>query len=539
MRKHLIFVLLGCLCFCLLAGCSDTSKDSSTSVDSITDERLQQYFQQTFDAAGNAWDTPEQLHTELSELASITAGVQALPDDLDTQYKEWRTAYIKEMFDSLKEDYTKIISERPLFDTINPGLCYANQIDLDNNGVSELILVTLSIVDYSADLIYDNHIVGNHIPAATIEVYGESQKHAVKYGECSFAWMDIMAGYIKLYQNGDHIYIGLSAEGEPFFSYRFYTVKDRELVLADHVSADDLESRQKGPASYSSYFRGCHGFEYGCDGEDDIQEITQEQYDAIRKKYEEKSTIAIKYLTDPTSIAYYPEIMDHGSLEDPIGKYMLQVKLNGSLVQLSEQPRIFYLYDIGDFVAYLPMQEALEKMGMTFFEESFFDDTSLIGISKQDAVCLEPMGRYYIIYINNKQTEVDASPESLQGMPFIPLSVLEKINGTQIEWNRASWTVEITSKFTENDKLSDAEISAMRDFTIQDAITTVRKNGYVPHYDETVLETFYSNRKKWWRFLVCPLGTPDDEDAIYNVDFYDCLIADVAHDGTIEVKNMQ
>jgi len=534
MKKCIVYRAIILLCFCLLVGCSSASQDGSTStadVSSISEESLHQYFQQTYDAVGNAFDTPEQLHTELSELASITAEVQSLPDDLETQYKVWRTAYMKEMFDNITKEYADVVSGRTLFDGVNPGLCYANQIDLDNNGVSELVLISFSIVDFSSDRISDNHV-----PTATVEVYGENQKHAVKYGESSFTWLDVLWGAIKLYQSGDKTYIGFHVVGEPSItSYRFYTVKDKSLFLADHVSEDDLESREHGPGTYQTYYIGCHGFDSGCDGEDDIQEISESQYKAILIKYSETGTLIGDQLYPDEDL--YPTICSYGILEDPTGKYTLQVKVNGSLVQLNEPPKIFYRYEVNDFVAFLPAQETLEKLGMSFFEESAYDETSLVGISKEDCISIYPFGSRYDLSVYGKELSYTVSPESLYGTLYIPLTLLAEINGTQVEWNREEWIVEVTSRLNESDRPSEAEVSAIQNFTMQDAVRIAEQKGYLPHYDQMVNGSSYSGGKKWYHFLVCPLGTTEDE--MYMMDFSDCLIAEVAQDGTVKIENLQ
>lgn len=201
LKNFVIGTVVLSICACLLCGCSGKPQDSNASASgsqfenqTMTEEELYQYFQQVFDAKGNALDTPEQIALELVELTALTADVASLPNDIETQYRTWRTGYIKEMLVNLQKEYDGIIGERPRFDGINPGLSYADCVDLDNNGIQELLLLSFSMAsEENGYTYYDN------IAAVTVEVYGESHGHAAKHGEFNLSWDHTQFGSLGLY----------------------------------------------------------------------------------------------------------------------------------------------------------------------------------------------------------------------------------------------------------------------------------------------------------------------------------------------------
>lgn len=167
------------LCFTLLAGCSPQQSPSASSSNSstsssdtskpqeMTTDELHQYFQQAFDAKGNALDTPEQLALELSEIQALVVDTALLPADYEVQYKTWRTAQVENIVTTLQAEYEQIISELPLFDGTNTGAVFADVVTLEETGKPNLVVVSAlrdeSYVDFD------------------LTVYGEANGHAEQY----------------------------------------------------------------------------------------------------------------------------------------------------------------------------------------------------------------------------------------------------------------------------------------------------------------------------------------------------------------------
>lgn len=227
------------LCICLLVGCGgrkestgsiNDTKDSNISQiqnQEMTAEELYQYFQQIFDAKGNALDNPEQLAMELAEVKAIAVDTSLLPEDYEAQYKEWRKGYVESLLKTLQDEYDKIVAEVPLYDGVNAGAAFAEIIDFQSDGIGELFILNLS---WESPL---------YEWTCSMEVYGEDSGHVTQYGKMSLPLMYYRGGDLKsitFAQNDGHMYVHAHDEqGQNIFDY-YYRVKEKTVTIADETS---------------------------------------------------------------------------------------------------------------------------------------------------------------------------------------------------------------------------------------------------------------------------------------------------------------
>lgn len=247
MKKIVYKTVILSVCLCLLCGCSSRSQDSSVSasepqpeIQIMTEAELHQYFQQAFDAKGNALDTPEQLNLELAEVQALTVNM-TLPEDYEAQYKEWRTEYVESLLKTLQEEYDKIVAEVPLYDGVNAGAAFADYMDFDTDGINELALFYLK---WSSQL---------QEWGFTLEVYGEDSGHAIQYdlsgietpplyylGDSYDPYM-MENNYISFAENKGHIYIHIHKEQEYDLYDYYYKVENGLVTVEDEISCVQRE----------------------------------------------------------------------------------------------------------------------------------------------------------------------------------------------------------------------------------------------------------------------------------------------------------
>lgn len=263
---------MGLLCVFLLTGCGNKSGDTSISgsdssgdvsqFQEMTTEQLHQYFQEAFDTKGNALDTPEQLALEVAEIEALAADA-ALPDNYEEQYEEWRTDHIEALLETLQGEYDQIVAGLSLFDGVNSGAAYADCIDFDQNGIPELLLVSLSA-----------EIDGGEIYgwSGSLELYGESSGHAQTIGTGNiglppFYHSDYDPKKISLVQREGRTFIHtLDTEGRDIFDC-YYSVENGMVKVADETYSGELNISSSG------------------------QDVTYEVYESIHNQYTDEVVI--------------------------------------------------------------------------------------------------------------------------------------------------------------------------------------------------------------------------------------------------------
>lgn len=274
MKRLFLLILSSALLFSTLIGCSTQSRGEKTVPPSLPPETSQPQemtqgelyaaFQQAYDSCGGSLSQPsEQFSAELDALQGILSASTAIfPENYQMQYEEWRTeklAALEEEAAQLKEAYAKVIASRPLYSYVTTGLCHADYIDFDNDGKQELLLLTLSAGMEEGISI-------------TIEVYGEAQGHAEKYGEESVYLESFQEISMALVKNGDCTYIrsyclpdGM-ANGD---QYSYFGIDNGTLTMIDTTS---IYHDNPGTGYEVSYYSA-------------ETVITEDQYNAIHAKY--------------------------------------------------------------------------------------------------------------------------------------------------------------------------------------------------------------------------------------------------------------
>ena len=166
----------------------------------------------------------------------------------------------------LKAEYEEIIAGRPLFDYANEGLCYADYIDFENDGVPELFMIQFAPADQNGDWVY------------SMELYGEELGYAKQYDTADMMgpYLSSMADWdgrgIWLSRSEGRIYIHMCDNSGQNGSNWYYTVEDGSFVESDHLDA----------VHGSAYETGLYSFD---------QEITAEEFKAIADKYVDETKI--------------------------------------------------------------------------------------------------------------------------------------------------------------------------------------------------------------------------------------------------------
>lgn len=510
-----VMIALAAVLIFVLSGCKENEVEVTIiPPQEMTEQEMYEYFQNVLENHGNVdSEASEQVTIELETLETLISDFnKTTPENYKTLYRFWRTTYIEKLKVQIQNEYESIISERPLFDGLNPGLCYVDYIDFDNDRNQELFLITLNEGPTE-----DNEYA---ILSAMVEVFGPVRGQVRKYGEATFAWSEIEwdqmhSGTFALYRSGDQICIGDqytfggSGGGEDFICY---SVQNHTLVLSDHVQ---WNNSGEGPDGFRRTVYYSVSPATGKDDQERMEEITLETYEAILKKYTKETVIFDHY----SVYGIYPAMESYGVLPNLREGHTPIVLLNENKMEFTNEP--FLYYDNETPIVVVPAQETLQAIGVALLGYSVEDGDVLSAATKK--------GTFYLknLYLKTGETvqpflSASGEPDSIL---FIPVTELEKIDGIKITWDPQNWTVQITSKIPDDDKLTAAEVEAMENFTLQEATAIAEKAGYLiyPGY----AESYSKDGKKWWIFEIFPLGTREE-----TAD-YDSVFLRVAHDGTM------
>ena len=351
MKKMYLSCFLISLCLAILASCSKQpsgsdslgSSSNISQIQEISSSDLYQYFQQAFDTTGNALDTPEQLNLELAEV-KVLIGTDALPNDYEKQYKEWRSKQIETILEKLYKEYDGIITDLPQNSGPIPGACYAEYIDFMYDGIPELFILSLERIPD-----YDGVDAGLRF---AMEVYGFADGNVERLGK---EYVDSWAGdSVGLCKDGEssfiHIwhYAGNGDDG----SDEYYSIKDGAFSAVDRITRYDPGGAWMDESNYAYT-----SFE---------NSISMEEYQSILSKYSETEVFAsLEYTT--------PSITNRGILPSPSPDVLRRAAMLNALNYSSAQYACLADMD-GDGIEDLVTQESY------IFHTYIWDGTTLQAI---------------------------------------------------------------------------------------------------------------------------------------------------------------
>ena len=464
----MLFMLLVLLLFTLV-GCSsgtgnqlEDEKDSEASpsiipievqIPELSKEELYQQFQTIFDACGaSLTSSNEQIAAEYSRLDDLAANMPEFPADYATLYDEWRSAFVSDLLEeneAVIKEYGEIISSLPLYSEGVPGLwesvnglCYANYVDFEGDGRTELLLIALApnTIDPGGTF--------------TVTIYGNSNGHAKKIFENTY-YHDFGEQSISLFKNNGRTYIGHyhwgGGTGLPIGN-DYYTMENEVLSLCDSIQIIPIPYEEG--SGYYSVFRSFYD-----------TELTEEQYNSIIEKYTEEEVLL--------KINEWNVSFERGILTAPP---LTSITVNGQSVNLNAE-----IYT-EDGIIFAPMRPILEAMGIPIYVSD--NGTQIFASTKRHTLYLcddlwqweQISGEYYMRFDNANIHSLP--PKLVDGVIFIPLLPIVQAFGGTVEKNDSSKTIIIDIDIPLEDRMSEAEICALGQFTLEKAKQIAEQNGY-------------------------------------------------------------
>lgn len=546
MKKFLISGIYMVFLLCMLASCgggteggsvengeeAEPPQEEAEAPKLLSQAELETLFQKVFDSEGDIQSQEDtQITAELSAVKEA-ADADTLPDDYETLYRSWRegqvTAWETEI-EQLKEDYKKmLLADTDLTAAWDANkACYADYIDFDGNGISELLTVTRTWVTNSLDTV-------------TVRVYGSQDGVVTELANLPFSLSKNWEGmtdyrdycWIRVFKNGDdhQRYLGIYTEDTALTrnsgEYAYYTIKDGKWTLdGGFVSCNfDREGYVTGGvALYTTddpeFFRD--NFEW--------DKLSNQPIDSSGVGID-LSTMTGRYpdyfeiLTTETPDAHVIE--QYGILADIMG---IKLTVNGEPVELGTQP----FAEKGVFMA--PVRPVLEAMGVAVYamsKEAYADwraddnftrsiitgdprpgphqvvaatKKNMLVISRTwDDNAIANYGDYYL-YCNDQM--IEGYPPHMAGTQMVaPLTKMVECFGGSVVWSPDIRTLVVTCSIPETDRMSEAEIKSMVGFSLNDAAKVIEKQGY---YKLEGFESYddFGRSGSCWTFPVCPKGS--------------------------------
>ena len=262
---------------------------------------------------------------------------------------------------ALQAEYEQIINDAQLYEVHGSGLCYADFIDVDNDGNVELLTLDISKSESDYDDSYDMGKVTAIIYANIGGHVGKSYEVELLFG----ADLNYFMSY-SICTAEDNLYLCCCNFSSSGASYCFYKIENGDFVRKDDIYTwrDGWDAASNGPTYLYSNFG---------------QEITEAEYDVILQKYtveKELFSTAVGYATVNASV------QEWGLLPAQEEYWARTVfKVNGTTVELSADP-----YTKGDGTIMVPLWDVLETMGVAVYANS--DASVILASTKSDTLAI-------------------------------------------------------------------------------------------------------------------------------------------------------
>ena len=494
---------------------TDAPTPTPTPPPEISVDELHRQFELIYNNCGaDITQSEEQIANELEALkASAADSDEIWPDNYEELYLSWRTNTIAKWMNNLKMSYWQIIDQRELGGIGKQVLIYADYIDSEQGGTPKLML--LSWLGKDGDYGYD-HII-------TLELYGEENGQAVEWWK-----QDIIFNFTF----NEMAKISVASRDGQLFLSAYYSDSRGSGYLENH-DFYALNRESNGDADKFSYYYDrtddSERYSHGGSG------ISSDEYQTQLNAYQTGEDIASINMETPI-------IWANGILTGKNEIYAT-LEVDGIELQLSRNP---YVYgspygDIGAFM--VPIRDTLEAMGVAVGVNE--DVSMILASTKNDTLVITNKDlifdndRYdYYQYSFNGGELTYAFVENYGGFMYAPLQTLIPLFGAQAEWSTEDGIIRINGSVAASERMSDAEVKAMANFSLEDAIKIGEQNGH-SFYGIQVAYIggghYISHGKAIWEYAVLPAG----EDAVYSGEHSEgtapsnMYYIQVASDGTI------
>lgn len=386
---------------------------------------------------------------------------------------QWTSA---EEVRALQAEYEKIISQQKIYEVHGSGLCYADYVDVDNDGKVELLTV-----DTSGDK------DGYHTYEVTATVYGDMDGHIGKLCEQTFSygweerWLYICTDNSHVCFQDSMLWPGASC-GDAF-----YKIENGTFVHSDSVSEEFTYDEQRGNVYLSQGTA-----------------VSKAEYDAIIERYTNQKMLLYYHRNSGLSAH------ERGILPAP------GIEVNGSAVKLSAKP--YYSTFHEDIM--VPLRDVLEAMGVAVYANS--DASVILASTKSDTLAIttywsfsgqgfKGINNYYernktYQYSMNGGEFQKIDIEFTDGKAFAPLQMIVSLFGTTAEWNGEAGAMQITSNIPDSSRMSQDELKGIANFDLKQAEKMAASKGYevtrFSHYDGSAYGLVFKNGKAIWKGYV-------------------------------------
>lgn len=426
---------------------------------------------------------------------------------------------------ALQEEYEQIINNTWIYDVHGSGLCYADYVDVDNDGKVELLTVGISEDGFKA----------------TVTLYTSVDGHAKKSCEETFETFVGKMSSLSTGKVGSQTYLcfyGYNNYGGGYDSIsHYFKIEDGVFSQADDLFEAEEYNMETDTIKHT----------YTASG----KEITESEFNAIEQKYiNRKRIFGLDF--------GYGYIEDRGLVPSPKS---LRIAVNGSVVPRSDSSYLLKsdMSPVRDEGIMVPLGDVLEAMGVAVhinpnvilastksdtlvITDKDFYDWRYEGINSTDYGYGDWTGTYQYS-INGGNSQELALQTDIDGIIWAPLQTIVSVFGAKAEWNGAAETIQITFDLPDSNRMSQDELNRMVNFSSEEAVKIGERNGHsfwgmMVAYIEGGYRV--SHGKAIWEYAALPTG----QNAVYDYDPNDgghhegtapsnMYYVQVAHDGTI------
>ena len=423
---------------------------------------------------------------------------------------------------ALQAEYEQIIQDAQLYEVHGSGLCYADYVDVDGDGTTELLTVE----------------IGEDIGQGkgTITVYTNINGHAQK--SCGGTFESYLGrGWTEfsLCKLDGQLYLHTSCSAgytAPEPMDQLHKIEKGSVTLEyDLECTAEAVSQYEVKYTYSNFGK----------------QITEGDFNAILKKCTDTKLL---FAIDPFGFGSTVSIENRGLL--PSAKeYWAQAvfEVNGAVVELSADPYT------KDGTIMVPLRDVLEAMGVAVYANS--DASVILASTKSDTLVItykdfsdwDFEGINSIYYGRDKTYKYSMNGGEFQriaieftnGKAFLPLQTIVSLFDATAEWDGKAGAMQITSNIPDSNRMTQDELKQLANFDMKQAQKIAVDKGYETPYkteagDGTKCGLTFKNGKAVWNLFV--VKTPSYGGGLHYVNARLSLI-EVASDGTVTVDSKE
>lgn len=389
----------------------------------LSEQELQELFQLIYEQSGgrNA-NTEEQKVLELEALGKITPPEEKIfPEDVNERYTRWRGDVEKAQREELEQKYWEMVSGLTVYEYSNMsdggysqneysveensgGLLYADAVDMDGNGVVELLTISVKKESYGDGLL-------------KVGVYGMQGNIVAELETMEIPWSFGMGAAwgingIDICQRDEKVYIGhwfdYSGGGGMRTGFEYYGL-EKEGWSAEKLLYELNWENPNDPEH--TYLRN-------------EEAITAGEYEEILNSYQSISLFTTDYgsvsINEEARGAYVSRLKE---LEESLKNRQIRILVDGKEIAASAK--------LEDKTVLIPICETFDAMGIQVIDNA--EEGMFIATTRKNSLKFHNMWAYSIldfcdVYMDEELQ--DDLPEGLlvekDGVLFLPLTMLER-----------------------------------------------------------------------------------------------------------------